>query len=215
MLRVGLTGGLASGKSTVAAFFRELGAFHVDADLIAHELLAPGGDATEAVVARFGRGILGVGEAIDRKALAAIVFADPKALADLNALVHPKVRAEIARRIAAHAAHANPKSPVALIDAALLVETGMHRDLDALIVVSCGAATQIARAVARGGLTEDEARSRIAAQAPLADKRAAADYVIDNEGSLDETKRQVAAVWASLSVESPRRRARRHRDPLR
>lgn len=198
MLRVGLTGGLASGKSTVAAFFRELGAYHVDADVIAHELLAPGGAAVDEVVACFGHGIVGTGEAIDRKALAAIVFADPKALADLNAIVHPKVRVEIARRVATRAASASPPAPVALIDAALLVETGMHRDVDTLVVVSCDEETQVARAVARGGLTEDEARSRIAAQAPLAAKRAAADFVIDNDGSLDETKRQVGAVWEAL-----------------
>jgi len=200
MLRVGLTGGLASGKSTVAGFFRELGAYHVDADVIAHELLAPGGAAADEVMARFGRGIVGAGEAIDRKALAAIVFADPRALTDLNAIVHPMVRAEIARRIAAHTASTHAPAPVALIDAALLVETGMHRDLDALIVVSCDAATQVARAVARGGLTEDEALARIAAQAPLADKRAAADFVIDNDGPLDETKRQVGAVWTALTA---------------
>jgi dephospho-CoA kinase len=197
MLRVGLTGGLASGKSTVAGFFRELGAFHVDADRIAHELLAPGGRAEAEVVARFGRGIVGAGGAIDRKALAAIVFADPHALADLNALVHPKVREEIDRRIATQASAA-AGAAVALVDAALLVETGMDRDLDALVVVSCRPATQVARAVARGGLTEDEAQRRVAAQAPLAEKLAAADFVIDNGGSADETRRQVRAVWDDL-----------------
>ncbi len=198
MLRVGLTGGLAAGKSTVAAFFRELGAFHVDADLIAHELLAPGGGAAGDVVARFGAGIVGAGGAIDRKALAAIVFADPRALADLNALVHPRVREEIARRIAAEASGASP-SPVALVDAALLVESGIHRELDALIVVTCREATQIARAVARGGISEGEARARIAAQAPLPEKLASADYVIDNHGPLEDTKRQVRAVWKALN----------------
>jgi len=197
MLRVGLTGGLASGKSTVAALFRNLGAFHLDADRIAHELLAPGGGAEAEVVARFGRGIVGSGEAIDRKALAAIVFADPKSLADLNALVHPKVREEIARRVASEAS-SPAAAPVALVDAALLVESGMHRDLDALVVVTCRDTTQIARAVARGGLTEEEARARVDAQAPLADKLAAADYVIDNEGSLEDTKRQVRDVWEAL-----------------
>jgi len=197
MLRVGLTGGLASGKSTVTALFRELGAFSVDADRIAHELLAPGGRAEAAVVTRFGRGIVGAGEAIDRKALAAIVFSDPRALADLNAIVHPMVREEIARRIEARAAQPDPP-PVALVDAALLVESGIHRDLDALIVVSCREGTQIVRATARGGLTPDEARARIAAQAPLAEKIAVADYVIDNDGSLDDTKRQVREVWGEL-----------------
>ena len=199
MLRVGLTGGLASGKSTVAGFFRELGAFHLDADRIAHELLAPGGAAEAEAVARFGRGIVGTGDVIDRKALAAIVFADPRALADLNAIVHSKVREEIGRRIAARSAGAGAE-PVALVDAALLVEAGMHHDLDALVVVSCAEAAQIARAVARGGLTPDEAAARVAAQAPLADKLAAADFVIDNDGALDETKRQVRDVWEALKA---------------
>ena len=197
MLRVGLTGGLASGKSTVAAFFRELGAFHVDADRIAHELLAPGGRAEPEVVARFGGGIVGKDGAIDRKALAAIVFADARALADLNALAHPKVREEIARRIADHEAGASP-AKIAIVDAALLVESGIHRDLDALIVVACPEETQIARAVARGGLTAAEARARVAAQAPLAQKLAVADHIVDNGGSLDETKRQVRSLWDEL-----------------
>jgi dephospho-CoA kinase len=189
MLRVGLTGGLASGKSTVAGLFRTLGAFHVDADTIAHRLIAPGGRAHDAVVARFGT--------IDRKALAAVVFSDAKARADLNAIVHPRVREEIARAIAERGAAPDPP-PVALVDAALLVESGIHRDLDALIVVACAPATQIARATARGGLTEAEARARIAAQAPLDVKRAAADYVIDTDTSMDETERQVRAVWDAL-----------------
>jgi dephospho-CoA kinase len=202
MLRVGLTGGLASGKSTVAGFFRELGAYHIDADRLAHELIAPGGFAEREVIARFGGGILGADGAVDRKALAAIVFSDPQALADLNAIVHPKVRKEIAERIAGHEAAATP-AEVALVDAALLVESGIHRDLDTLIVVACPEATQIARAVARGGLTEQEARSRIAAQAPLSEKIAVADFVIDNGASLDETKRQVSDVWQSLRGNRP------------
>ena len=197
MLRVGLTGGLASGKSTVAGFFRELGAFHLDADRLAHELIAPGGLAEREVISRFGGGILGTDGAIDRKALAAIVFSDPQARADLNALVHPKVRKEIAQRIADHESGASPAA-VALVDAALLVESGIHRDLDALIVVACPEPIQIARAVARGGLSEVEARARIAAQAPLAEKLAVADHVIDNGASLDETKRQVIRVWDAL-----------------
>ena len=142
---------------------------HLDADRIAHELLAPGGAAEREVIARFGEGVVGEGGEIDRKALASIVFADRRALADLNALVHPKVRAAIAGRIAESASRAASPA-VALVDAALLVESGMRSDLDALIVVACDEATQIARAAARGGLTEPEARARIAAQAPLRDK---------------------------------------------
>lgn len=197
MLRVGLTGGLASGKSTVAAMFRTLGAYHLDADRIAHELIAPGGRAFDAVLSRFGAGILSPGGTIDRKALAEIVFADPAAVADLNGIVHPLVREEIARRIAEHAGGPAP-APVALVDAALLVESGLHRDLDALVVVACRPETQIARAVARGGMTEPQARARLAAQAPLDAKVAAADYVVDNDGTLEDTQRQVCAVWKAL-----------------
>jgi dephospho-CoA kinase len=187
----------------VAAFFRRLGAFHVDADQIAHELLAPGGGAERDVVARFGAGIVGRDGAIDRKALAAIVFSDARALADLNAIVHPRVRAEIGRRIADHEAGASP-APVALVDAALLVESGIHRDLDGLIVVACDEETQVARAVARGGLTEGEARARIAAQAPLRQKLAAADYVVDNGSSLEDTERDVRRVWDTLLSGRPK-----------
>ncbi len=200
MLRVGLTGGLASGKSSVATFFRELGALHIDADRIAHALLGAGGGAAEDVIARFGTGIVGQGGVIDRKAIAAIVFDNPRALADLNAIVHPKVQEAIARQLADAASAAAPP-PVAIVDAALLIETGMNRDLDALIVVSCDEPTQRARAVSRGGLTEEQARARIAAQAPLRDKLAVADYVIDNSGSLDATKAQVRAVWQALLPE--------------
>ena len=197
MIRAGLTGGLASGKSTVAAFFRDLGAFHLDADRIAHEVIAPGGDAYGDVVGRFGPEVVLADGAIDRKALAAIVFRDPAALADLNEIVHPRVRREIARRIAEHAAGPFP-SPVAIVDAALLVESGIHRDLDALIVTACLPQTQVARAVMRGGLTSEQARSRIAAQAPLEAKLAVADYTIDTDTPLDETQRQVRAVWDAL-----------------
>ena len=197
MLRVGLTGGLASGKSTVAALFRDLGAFHIDADAIAHDLLSAGGRARDEVAARFGKGIVAEDGSIDRKRLAAVVFSDPRALADLNAIVHPKVREEIARRIARHEEGLDP-APIAIVDAALLVEAGVRRDLDALVVVSCRPETQIARAVARGGLTEEEARARIAAQAPAGAKLDAADYVIDNEGTLEETARRTRDVWAAL-----------------
>jgi dephospho-CoA kinase len=197
MLRVGLTGGLASGKSTVAALFRELGAFHVDADEIAHDLVAAGGGAREEVAARFGARVVAADGSIDRKRLAAVVFSDPRALADLNAIVHPMVREEIARRIARHEEGLDP-APMALVDAALLVEAGFRRDLDALVVVSCRPETQILRAVARGGLSEEEARARIAAQAPAEAKLAAADFVIDNDGPIEETARRTREVWTAL-----------------
>jgi dephospho-CoA kinase len=197
MLRVGLTGGLASGKSTVAALFRDLGAYHVDADEIAHDLLAAGGRARDEVAARFGTEVVAADGSIDRKRLAAVVFSDPRALADLNAIVHPKVREEIARRVARHDAGLDP-APIAIVDAALLVEAGSRRDLDALVVVTCRPETQVSRAVARGGLTEEEARARIAAQAPAAAKLEAADYVIDNDGPIEETARRTREVWTAL-----------------
>jgi dephospho-CoA kinase len=197
VLRVGLTGGLASGKSTVAALFRDLGAFHVDADAIAHLLLAPGGRAHAEVAARFGPRVVAPDGSIDRKALGALVFGDARALADLNALVHPKVRDEIARRLAQQAESIDP-APIAIVDAALLVEVGFRDDLDALVVVACRPETQLARAIARGGLTEAEARARIAAQAPLDAKLAVADYVIDNDGRLEETARRIRGVWTAL-----------------
>lgn len=194
MLRVGLTGGLASGKSTVAAFFRELGALHVDGDRIARELA---GTHADEIIARFGAGVVAEDGTIDRKALAAVVFSDPQELAALNAILHPRIRAEIARLIAENTASRSP-APIAIIDAALLVESGLALDLDALVVLACRPETQIARAIARGGLSEDEARARIAAQAPLAAKLAVADHVIDTETSIDETKRRVRTVWDAL-----------------
>jgi dephospho-CoA kinase len=197
VLRVGLTGGLASGKSTVASILRDLGAYVIDADRIAHAIIAPGGAAHHPVVARFGAGILAEDGSIDRKKLAGIVFADPAAVRDLNAIVHPAVRDEIERRLTAHAGSPSP-APVAVVDAALLVESGIHESLDALVVVSCPVAVQLARALARGGLTEAEARARIAAQAPLSAKLAAADYVIDTSGTMDDTRRHTRVVWGSL-----------------
>lgn len=199
MLRVGLTGGLASGKSTVAGLMRGWGAYHLDADRIAHELMAPGGATHDAIAARFGPGVVGDGGAIDRAALAGIVFRDPAALADLNAIVHPRVREEIARRLEREAASASPEA-VALVDAALLVESGIHRDLDALVLVACAPEMQVARAVARG-MPEDEARRRVAAQAPLAAKRAVADHVIENDGTLEDLADAARRVWADLRRE--------------
>jgi dephospho-CoA kinase len=188
VLRVGLTGGLASGKSTVAALFRDLGAVPIDADAIAHALLAPGGRGVGPVSARFGT--------VDRKALGAIVFADAAARADLNAILHPLIREEIEKELSSL-----PASAVAVVDAALLVETGMHRGYDALVVVACRPETQVARAVSRG-MAEAEARARIAAQAPVETKTAVADFVIDTEGTIGDTSAQVAKVWAELRGDS-------------
>lgn len=192
MLRVGLTGGLASGKSTVAAMFGELGAVPIDADAIAHGLLARGGRGVTAVVERFGTDVLDQRGHVDRKKVGAIIFSDATARADLNAILHPMIREEIAARISRL-----PKTAIALIDAALLVETGMQRGYDALVVVACRPETQVARAVARG-MAASDARARIAAQAPVETKTAVADYVIDTETTLDRTAEQVRGVWEKL-----------------
>ena len=196
ILKIGLTGGIASGKSSVAAILRELGAFVVDADEIARQIMARGEEAYREVVERFGDPILDDGGAIDRSKLAEIVFHDAEARADLNGIVHPRVRAEAARRIAECARMG--ESRLAIYDAALLVETGADRGLHRLIVVRCREETQVERLRQRGGMSAGQAVARIAAQAPLDQKIAAADYVIDTDGSLDETRRQTEWVHASL-----------------
>jgi dephospho-CoA kinase len=196
ILRAGLTGGIASGKSTVAAFLGQLGAFVVDADELAHEVMEPGGSAYHRVVQRFGREILDANGAIDRDRLARRVFSDRLQREALNALVHPEVRAEASRRIERCAEQ--DCSPVAIFDAALLVETGYYRELDRLIVLRCSPETQQRRLEKRDGLATDEAAARIAAQAPLEQKLAVADYVIDTDSPLEETRQQTERVWAEL-----------------
>jgi len=193
---VGLTGGIASGKSTVAGFLAELGAYLVDADRIAHGLLAPGGHAVDAVVDRFGTDVLAAAGGIDREALGRLVFAAPDARHALEAIVHPAVREEMTRLVEAYR-QTEEGPPVAVIDAALLVETGRHRTLDRLIVLRCGRAVQLDRLEKRG-LTREEAEARLEAQAPLAEKLAVADYVIDTETDLDETRAQTGRVWERL-----------------
>jgi len=196
ILRAGLTGGIASGKSTVAGFLAELGAFVLDADELARQAMSPGGSAYETVVRRFGPGIVGADGAIERPRLAARVFSDPAELAALNAIVHPAVRAEASRRFARCAAAGRFR--VGVLDAALLVETGFYRELDRLIVLRCSPETQQARLRDRRELPAQEAALRLAAQAPLEQKLAAADYVIDTDVPLDETRRQTERVWAAL-----------------
>jgi dephospho-CoA kinase len=203
VLSVGLTGGIASGKSTVAGFLVALGAYLVDADRIAHELLAPGGRAVDAVVDRFGTDVLADGGGIDREALGRLVFADPNARHALEAIVHPAVREEISRLIEAYR-RKEEGGPVAVVDAALLVETGRHRTLDRLVVVRCSRAVQLHRLENRG-LTREEAEARLDAQAPLAEKLAVADYVIDTETDLDETRAQTGRVWDQILADFERR----------
>jgi dephospho-CoA kinase len=196
ILRAGLTGGIASGKTTVGHILAELGAYVLDGDALAHEVMAPGTPSHEEIVARFGREILDGEGRIHRPTLARMVFHDAEARRALNAIVHPRVGAEAARRIDAYAPRG--RAPIAVFDAALLVESGIYRDFHRLIVVSCGRETQIRRLLARDGLGTDEAEARIDSQAPLDDKLAVADYVIDTEGTLRQTRRQTERVYAAL-----------------
>ena len=203
-LRVGLTGGIASGKTTVALTFRRLGAVVVDADTIAHALLEPDGSAYQAVISRFGPEILDGERRIDRSALAQIVFSDERARADLDALLHPQILGQAERRIALELVR-HP-APVAVLEAALLVETGLYRRFDRLVLAACSREAQLQRLLARG-MTAEQAFARIEAQGSLDTKRAVADYVIDTEGTLEQTRIQTERVYAALVAEHADRAA--------
>ncbi len=178
MYVVGLTGGIGSGKSTVADLFVARGAALVDTDAIAHELAAPGGGALPAIRARFGDGVLRADGGLDRAAMRRLVFSDPGARQALEAILHPLIRAESERRCAAASA------PYVILAVPLLVESGGYRErCDRILVVDCEPAVQVARVMARSGLPEAEVRAIIAAQAGRAQRLAAADDVIDNGGS--------------------------------
>ncbi len=195
MLRVGLTGGLATGKSTVARELEQLGAHLLYADAEGHRLLQPSGEAFAPVVAAFGEEIVKDGR-IDRRALAQIVFSDPIQLGRLNEIIHPLVFAWEERRMSDIAAQ-DPRA-IAVVEAAILIETGSWRRFDKLILTVCPEPEQIRRAVARGGITESEARARLARQMPLENKVTYADFIIETSGTLDSTLAQTRAVWQKL-----------------
>jgi dephospho-CoA kinase len=189
VLRIGLTGGIGSGKSTVAALLAERGALVVDADRIAREVLEPGTAGLAAVVAEFGAGVLTPEGALDRPALASVVFGDPDARARLDALVHPLVRARAAELVAQA-----PPDAVVVQDVPLLVETGQAGAYDLVLVVETELATRLARLVDRG-LTAEDARARIASQATDEERRAVADVVLHNDGDRQELATQVERFW--------------------
>jgi dephospho-CoA kinase len=194
VLRIGLTGGIGSGKSTVAALLAARGAVVVDADRIAREVVEPGTPGLAAVVGAFGPGVLTPDGALDRAALASIVFADQEARARLDGIVHPLVRAR-AEEVVAGA----PPDAVVVQDVPLLVETGQAGRYDLVLVVEADLETRLARLVLRG-LTEDDARARIAAQATDEQRRAVADVVLDNSGTPDALAAQVERLWAERVV---------------
>ena len=189
---IGLTGGIGSGKSTVAAMLAQLGAEVIDADQVAREVVKPGLPVFEDIVREFGREVLQPDGTLDRKRLGARVFADPGARRRLEAITHPRIAMETQRRIGAS------KAPVVVYEATLLVENGIHKAMDGLIVVTAPETQQVARVVARDGLAADEVERRLAAQLPAAKKAAEADWVVKNEGSLADLQRQVEAVWKEL-----------------
>jgi dephospho-CoA kinase len=192
---IGLTGGIGSGKSTVAALLAELGAVVIDADRIGHEAYRAGTGGFERVVDAFGRGILAADGTIDRRALGALVFSDSAALARLNALVHPLIADEIRRRIAAARDEA-PERPI-VVEAAIMLEAGWHF-FDHIWLVSVDRETAVRRLTATRGLTREEVERRIAAQMPEAERRQRADTIIDNSGTLIALRERVEAAWHAL-----------------
>jgi dephospho-CoA kinase len=193
MLRVGLSGGIGSGKSTVARALARRGAIVIDSDAIAREVVEPGRPGLAAVVERFGPGVLDAEGRLDRAKLAGLVFDDVGALADLNAIVHPLVAAETVRRIAAA-----PSDAIVVIDVPLLVEAA-RSGYDVVVIVEAAEPLRLERLISRG-MSPDDARRRMAAQASDAERRKVADVVLDNSRSEADLERQIDALWAQLSA---------------
>ncbi len=195
MLRVALTGGIATGKSHCLRTFASLGVPVIDADTLAREAVAPGTSGLEAVRGRFGPAVLTADGALDRAALARIVFTDPRARAALEAIVHP----EVYRRIREWFANLPPGTRIGIADIPLLYETGQEHEFDCVIVAACEPSEQIQRIMARNGLSEEEAKSRVAAQWPIGEKVARASRVIWTDRGMAETDRQVEQLFAELA----------------
>ena len=192
--RIGLTGNIACGKSTVGELLVERGAQYVDADRLVHALMEPGTPENAAIVARFGPTVRDAEGRIDRRALGALVWSDPAALRDLEAILHPGVRAVVGRRLEATTA------PVIVVDAIKLIEGGLYRQMDAVWVVTCPRAEQVRRLVETRNLTVAEAEARIGAQGPQEDKVRHATVVIQNDSTLADLERQVDAAWRQLPL---------------
>ena len=201
MLHVGLTGGLASGKSFVGRALEDLGCYLIQADELGRQVIEQGGETYEAVVATFGKEILDPGGAINRKRLAAIVFPDLQQLARLNALIHPHVKIR-EKALVAEFAREHPDG-IAVTEAAILVETGSYKDYDCLIVAVCRPEQQIERAMERDGASREEVLNRLRRQMPLDDKVKYADFVIDTSGSKENTLAQTRNVYEALRRLNP------------
>jgi dephospho-CoA kinase len=191
---IGVTGNIACGKSTVMRALAALGAATIDADLLYHELIAPGMPLNAALVRRFGSGIAATDGGIDRRALGEIVFRDPRALDDLERLTHPAIAAAVLDRVA------RSNAAIVAVDAVKLFEGGLERHCDVVWLVECEPEQQLARLMQRNNLTRDDALRRIAAQPPVGDKRSRAVAVIDNSGPVDETRAVVERLWRQLPI---------------
>jgi dephospho-CoA kinase len=198
-LLVGLTGGIATGKSTVDAVLRELGAVVIDADVLAREVVEPGEPALAGIAAEFGPGVIGPDGRLDRKALGAVVFADPDRRRKLEAMTHPRIRERFQQRV--DALTAQEFRGLVFFDAPVMIESGNYRNMDRLVVVITDEATQVARLMARDGIDRDEALRKIRSQMPLAEKAELADYVIDNSGPRSVTEARTREVYRALLAE--------------
>ena len=202
MRRVALTGGIATGKSHVRARFEKLGVPTIDADTLAREAVAVGTPGLAAVVERFGPDVLAPSGALDRQKLASVVFMDPVARRDLEAIIHPQVQ----RATDAWFDSLDPaRYSVAIADIPLLYEVGRDRDFDAVIVTAVDPETQVQRVIKRDGVSEEEARLRLAAQLPIDEKVRRADFVIRTDGTFEQTNEQVGAVLEQLQADAARR----------
>jgi dephospho-CoA kinase len=196
MLNVGLTGGIASGKSTVAAMLVKKGAFHIDFDILAHEVEKPDMPAWRSIIDAFGPEIRNEDGTINRIKLGAIVFADQKKMAQLNAIVHPAVFMAWRRQL--EEIEKEKTDAIVLSDVPLLIEAGMKQMVDVVLLVYISPEEQLRRLIVRNGYTREDALSRLSAQMPIQDKLALADLIVNNEGSRKETQKQVVAVWREL-----------------
>ena len=201
MLRIGLTGGLASGKSTVGRMLADLGCLLIEDDKLGHQVMEPSGEAYQGILTEFGTEILNSDRTINRRRLGTLVFADPARLAKLNALVHPPVHARERALVEAYA-KSHPDG-IAVTEAAILVETGSYIDYDRLIVAVCRPEQQMERSMARDQLSREEVVDRLSRQMPLEEKAKYADFIVDTSGSKENTLHQTQAVYESLKRLNP------------